>query len=1045
MFEAHPDLLRDLTALLPPSLADNLSSEASVREALQHLNSLERAVTSFLPTYIAEDRNLFGENHTAVRDQGSLRAGVFLFADVSGFTALSERLQQHSGAAGTEVLTAIINRYFETMLDVLAKSEGQLLKFAGDALLAFFPTEPSGTFDAPALKAVRTGLRMQRAMKARFQPIRDDELARLFGSDHGAQLTMSIGIAEGHLFEALVGNSQQRDHIIQGDLPGRAMEAEGVGERDEVIVTPEIASLLGDQFRYQPLADDFMQVVDDLGDLDDFETTLLQVRRRQGVAAGLFDLEQDNLLNSLARQVAKVRRVALFVPPPVLSGLINSDELHLPRENRYTATMFVHANGFADLLDAWGADELPRVVDLLGRYYSLVQRIVAQYGGTLARTDPYKRGFKLLCTFGAPIQHADDAYRAVSTAVELNYTLAQFNLRIADELPNALRRDHYLEQRIGITLGDTFTGEAGWKQRREFTVMGDDVNLAARLMAFASFGQILISERIFAQTRDSFHADALPPIQLKGKRSPVQAYAVSANLEATGFAATTGEIPFIGHELFMLKLDLLLQQAKFGRVKALALVGEAGIGKTRISRQFAENARAARFTTAWVTCQPRSRRSPWATLIAQLLNVDLTAPQTAKAQFETAMADPRWANLRKPLSGLLFGSGTQGPLSSPSPAQPADARPALNDMLAAIQRMTPAELKSSGMFGFMRRKVESQESVLVSAGSVYQAAEQRTSVSQAVVGFITEFARSTPIVLVIDDLHDAGDEALDILRAVLAQVTRAQLVILANFEPLSVDLDMKREIVPDLGRDETTRVGLAVLHVTQLDDRLEQLLWERTSGRPLYIESLLEMLQRQNFVSVDKGVARLVSESATSALPDDIRQLVVSRVDQLSPNSQQVIRIAAVLGEEFSVAALQAVAEHLSLEDVEAALVELVEAQILQPGEEGIYRFRHGMTQSVIHETLSRAQRVRLHQSAAAYYRRADNADASPIQAAFHMARNGLQLQAVEWLSTSADASHAAGQPAEALAYLRYALSLEPGDEAIRQRIEHLLGEPDTV
>jgi predicted ATPase len=213
----------------------------------------------------------------------------------------------------------------------------------------------------------------------------------------------------------------------------------------------------------------------------------------------------------------------------------------------------------------------------------------------------------------------------------------------------------------------------------------------------------------------------------------------------------------------------------------------------------------------------------------------------------------------------------------------------------------------------------------------------------------------------------------------------------------------------------------------------------------LYIESLLEMLQRQNFVSVDKGVARLVSESATSALPDDIRQLVVSRVDQLSPNSQQVIRIAAVLGEEFSVAALQAVAEHLSLEDVEAALVELVEAQILQPGEEGIYRFRHGMTQSVIHETLSRAQRVRLHQSAAAYYRRADNADASPIQAAFHMARNGLQLQAVEWLSTSADASHAAGQPAEALAYLRYALSLEPGDEAIRQRIEHLLGEPDTV
>ncbi len=1048
MFDHHPSLEADLRELLPSYMLDNLQEPENLRSALQHLNSLERAVISFIPSYIAEDRSLFGDTpgqDGIMRDQGSLRDGVFMFADVSGFTALSEKLQRASGAVGTEMLTAVINQYFETMLEILAKSEGQLLKFAGDALLAFYPTGADLQDRRSELKAIRTGLRMQRAMREKFQPIQNEQLLTLFGKDHGSQLTMSIGIARGRLFEALVGNTKQRDHIIQGSLPGEAMAAEGVGERDEVIVTPDIAAGLVDQFRFRELDEGFLQVIDDVSDLDDFESTLLTVRRRQGLAAGLFDLEQENLVDSLERQARKVKRVGLFVPPAILSGLIHSEDLHLPRENRYTTTMFIHATGFAEMLSEWGEAELPRVVEYLGRYYSVIQRIVSQYGGTLTRTDPYKLGFKILTTFGAPIQHSDDPYRAVAAALEINHTLTQFNQRINEELPPQLRRETYVQQRIGITLGETFSGEAGWKQRREYTVMGDDVNLAARLMAYTDFGNILVSERIYEEVHSFFNAEPQPPINLKGKSQPIHTYLIRDNVESAGILTTVGDMPFIGHELFMLKLDLLLQQAKLGRVKTLGLVADAGIGKTRIARQFAETARALKFQVAWATCQPRSRRSVWAALVAQLMGLDLSvSTDEARRQFDDKMQDSRYDGLAIPLRNLLFGTSIARNGNKKAGAEAPDApavRPSVNDLFAMFQQMSDEDRKRSGMFGVMRRRMEQTEETLtppVENTGVFKTAEKATSIEQGLVKFLTLFASTTPTLIVIDDLHQADNDTLNLLKAVQRGVGRAQLVLLLTFEPVSVNIEVKTEIVPDLSEDETLRLAMAILHVSELDAKLEAILWDRTSGRPLYIESLLRTLLDGDFIEIVNGRAFLKDQADVEALPDDVRQLVVSRVDRLSPENQHLIRVAAVLGETFSPVALRIVGEFATQSQVESLAAELVQAQLLEELEPNFFAFRHGMTQSVIYETLSRAQRVKLHRAAAGYYRDLPDSESQPIQAAHHLAKCGLLPQAIEILTTTAERAEEAGKVDDAIASTAYALSLMPEDRSLQAKLDEL-------
>ncbi len=129
----NADLHDRLSRYLSGDLLSQMPDPQALTAAIRRLNSLHQAVSSFLPQYIAENETLYHQ------DYGDLRPGTFMFADVSGFTALSEKLQREGGSEGIEILTEVINDFFARMLEILAKSNGQLLKFAGDALLIFFP------------------------------------------------------------------------------------------------------------------------------------------------------------------------------------------------------------------------------------------------------------------------------------------------------------------------------------------------------------------------------------------------------------------------------------------------------------------------------------------------------------------------------------------------------------------------------------------------------------------------------------------------------------------------------------------------------------------------------------------------------------------------------------------------------------------------------------------------------------------------------------------------------------------------------------------
>lgn len=1029
-----PPLRQALARVTPTTLLDRLAdpdAPASIlNETLQHLNSLRKAVASFLPLYLTDDETILDTHFRA------LSLGTFMFADVSGFTALSEHLQNQNSEEGAENLTIIINEFFAQMLEILANSDGMLLKFAGDALLAFFPANDDSTQDAE--RALRTALRMQRAM-SRFQPISDPSLVSLLGGEE-MSLTMSIGLERGELFEALVGNAIQREHIIQGALPDAAMNAEAIGVRDDVIITEHLASILTSTFNLKPLKPGFFQVIDDIGEnLGSYEVN--PMRRRRPKSSAVF-LEPDNILDHLRIQAAGLQSVARYVSPAVLHELVNSGNYHVRSENRTVTILFIYASGFAELLDSWGHEYLDQIGVLLERYYNLVHQIATSAGGVVTRTDPYQRGIKILIAFGALVAHEDDPQRAADVALELVRSVQHLNERLKASIPAGVTTAPHISQRIGITQGRTYSGEVGWKARREYTVMGDNVNLAARLMARAEDGEILVSERVQRRLGSLFETKMAGEQRIKGKREPVTIYQVIGEAAAHP-DAPEDDAPIIGHDLIVHTLTLALRQTLQTQYReAAALIGESGSGKTRIAREIVRLAKALGFRTAWTTCTPRaSRRTTWDNIVNSLLDLDAHLPlEVRRTRLHERLIALDLVDLEMSLSLLCFSTEIEF----------IDENEPITDNIEQLiqfyeqnfSKSTSDPRRSTGMFFRAYQQLDGSSAQDRSSRNIWMRMQKRISVSETVAKFICRLSQETPILLVIDALEHENITALSVLRYILEQAEPARLMILLTWEhPYEIDLPVQHIVIPDLSYDETRLMAMELLDVRELSDHLSDILWERTGGRPLFIESFLRHLTENNFLVQDRFRADLAPDAVIDVLPENIRELMISRFDRLPTGAQTVVRAASVFNGEFSEEMLGELIV-ASGERLERPLEELLQQSdvslILEMTENGAFLFRNQAMQEAVYGSLPRIQRLKLHRAAAAYWRKQAQSEEQILALAHHLTMSGLLPEAVEVVINAADRALEIDDSDGAIELYTHALTLFPDEKSIRSRLERL-------
>ncbi|MBI3158030.1 MAG: adenylate/guanylate cyclase domain-containing protein [Chloroflexi bacterium] len=492
--------LRDLT---PAKMYAEVWINPSVRNLIRifnHLRTVYRILYNYLPRQVV----------AALPEPGVNRfkwdTGTLMFTDLAGFTPLMEKNARH-GVEGAEALHAMLNSYFSEMIQIISKSTGNLLEFTGDAMLVQFPADAR---EQDTLQAIRTGLRMQRAM-AKFAKF------EILGEEFS--IGMRIGLHVGKFLSADVGTPHRMEHILLGQSVLEAKHAESKGKTSFVCLTPQASERAKEQFRLTPVDDGFHLVDDDLSEKELGDYDILMPTERMASMV-LFDNSREGLISSIQEAIDKVEPLASFIPRPVLNLLVeNASARGLPPDFPEATILFINLLGLPDKLEEVEGADLEALVNGFSRLISVINAEIETHGGVMKKVTYHHAGPDIMAFFGTPSAHTNDSQRAIRAAREIRLIVNQSEpIKIGEQ-------EYKIESHIGLNRGQVFAAEIGDRQgRREFNVLGNAVNTAARLMDFAKVNQIILSESVFEDLRGDAPANKLENVQLKGRSQKLTLY-----------------------------------------------------------------------------------------------------------------------------------------------------------------------------------------------------------------------------------------------------------------------------------------------------------------------------------------------------------------------------------------------------------------------------------------------------------------------------------------------------------------------------------------
>ncbi|HET7727777.1 MAG TPA: adenylate/guanylate cyclase domain-containing protein [Candidatus Limnocylindrales bacterium] len=525
---------------------------------------------------------------------------------------------------------------------------------------------------------------------------------------------------------------------------------------------------------------------------------------------------------------------------------------------------------------------------IINEAFDLMSRAVFRYEGTIAQL----QGDAMLAFFGAPVAHEDDPERAVFAALDM--------LAATDEFARQLKATHGIDFRIraGVNTGPVMVGNVGSDLRYEYTALGDAVNVAARMQTAAQPGTILITEATRRLTGDTFELEDLGAIEVKGKADPVHAFRVIGRKAAAaarrGLVAVGLDSPMVGRDEPLRQLEALFEVVRTRRGRVAFLVGEPGIGKSRLVAELrarlapADRGAEGRVPAAatqdalvtWVEgrCVSYGRNLPYHLLIdvvRSLLNLPFVASE----------AETR-ATLDRELASLL---GDREWI--------ADTAPYLAHLLALPLR--PDEAERANLEG-------------ATIQGRYVAAAHR---------LLRALAARGPVVLVCEDLHWADPASIEVVRQLLPLTSQLPILFLAA---LRADTDSAgwplighaRELFGDalvelrlepLSEAESRALVANLLEIESLPGHVRGLILSRAEGNPFFVEEVVRMLIERGVIVArgDQWVA--TGDIDTVEIPETLHGLLLARIDQLPVSAKRSLRVAAVIGRQFPLRVLDRV------------------------------------------------------------------------------------------------------------------------------------------
>jgi class 3 adenylate cyclase/tetratricopeptide (TPR) repeat protein len=766
--------------------------------------------------------------------------GTLMHCDVTGFTAMSERLAER-GKEGAEIMAGVLNRFFQRMLGISDSWGGDQVKFGGDAMLLLFEGRNH------ASRAAACALEMQRAM-AEFRVVNAG------GEKH--TLKMRIGAHCGEFYGASVGDPDNLLHyLFFGPDVNRTACIEPSASPGRVAVSDEMARELNGAFRCYRLRDGIWR--------------LGARAARTVVAAKVHADGKSRMPAALSRYVH-----------PIIAKRLTSESVALSGEHRRITVAFINVLGLSEIVSVAGESEALAAAD---GYMRLVLDALAAHGGFLLGSDAAEEGEKVIVVFGAPVSQSKPEAAALAFALDLDRGLRASRLTV--------------RHRIGINTGFAFAGEIGSEHRREYTVLGDAINTAARLMGAAQAGGIVVSDETLGAAGKGFAVKKMRPLRLKGKARPVRASRLLSGESPPPSQSVVIEEPLVGRKDELSALLRISKRVARGKTGWVQITGEAGIGKSRLVRELEQRLGREGWRVLQGRCNAHASHVPYGIWTGVLRSV-----------LQLGVGD-EYAQLASALSSLATGHEHAVPL--------------IADVL-------------------------SLKGVRSSDVSVEDPRRTRGALNAAIVAILTAIAREKPLLLVAEDAHWMDDVSAELLSQVIRETPRRLLAVVTSRVDFTGQLYAARPIL-DLALAPLDReAALLVISASgELGDAQAEAVLERASGNPL----LLRAFAGSQSSAAGSGLPDTIEDAIMSTidtLPQALGE-VVRAASVIGPTFETPV---------LSAVADTAVGSRLQSSLSELVGLGLTRSN---DDEKGAYAFSHSVIRDVVYQSLPYSRRRRMH------------------------------------------------------------------------------------
>jgi predicted ATPase/class 3 adenylate cyclase len=713
----------------------------------------------------------------------------------------------------------------------------------------------------------------------------------------------------------------------------------------------------------------------------------------------------SNLDPTVAPKVSAILRS--YIPGAIVS-LLESGHKDMLAELKPMTICFV---GFDGIDYAHDPEAGPR----LSSFMLDAQEVIYYYEGSVNKLAIGDKGSVLLVLFGAPpFFHEDDEIRAVACALGLCKVAAR----------------HQLKLQVGLAAGLVFAGPLGAPQRREYTVIGDTVNLAARLMSKAGSNEVWIDQSVQSQASRFFEYDDLGLIQVKGKTEPRRVYRALREKEPDqqDHVARYLLSELMGRDKELDVIDSLAAKVWAGQGQVLLLSGEAGVGKSRLATEIVRRWLERGGGPHTGDCISYGRQTPYLPWRSILSSIAGLSPRLSIQE--------RLSRLRNVLQRLPYPKSGPVSYSGQSPV-------ALEDYW--LERL-PLLANILGL--------ESEETDLTRTMSE---ALRRDNVFATIRALMIEETRQRPTLILLEDTHWSDELSLELAVHLALDIANYPLFLVLVHRPLGLPAPapyQRLQALPyatqmlanELDPEASLKLAQNKLGVQSLPPALADLICSKGQGNPFFIEELINSLLGMEAIKVENSECILVGNLSELEMPDTVQKVVLARIDMLDEEEKMTLKVAAAIGRTFQRDLLAAVHPWITTGATLEEHLAHLQAQDFtrqEPTENDLdFLFKHVITQEVAYETMLYSQRQQLHATIGAVLEsRYSKNDAEVIDLlAYHYARSHDRQKALHYLQRAGQKALKGYANEAAISYFSDALAVAESLKNVKVQYDLLAG-----